>query len=203
MVNEGQSPKDAQVERARIAGDFRKAVEKGLEPITSMRAAGFIPLFGTTSHEESSGNDDIRYMRFSRNDTSRGVQGLDFLPTHAVEINPTDKVFGNTIAQVMFGLRKDAIIVRAYFVRTPAGGSYLPLRELDLIESQALVDFITDPEQNADRRPIIMELTEDEERAVMEIVDEGAEAEKTLVEAETANAAWHKAAQKKSQDVRI
>lgn len=196
--------KDLKRERDQIARDFRSAVEKGLMPTAEKREYGFIPLFIDPRLRAAEDKGDIRYMRFRQSNPSAegaviGAQGLNFLPSHAVEILTTDPVFDNTVIQAMFGLREDGVIVRAYHPVTEFSISCVT-RELDLVESRALVEYITDPERNAEKRSVAMRLTEDEERSTIEIMNEAAEAEKSTVLKVARIDQWHEDAQNSSGD---
>jgi hypothetical protein len=206
MTNERQAPKDEQIKRAIVAGDFRRAVGVGLVPVVKERKSGFVELYVSPklllSSKKSLETDDVRYLRYSKYDGTKGIHGLDFVPTHAMEITTKDEVFGNSTAQVMFGLRSDDVVVRAYLVITPDGGTYLT-RELNLEESRALVDFVNDPVGNYDQRDIILRLTEDEERSAHVIQKDGADFEERMVEKEIENEGWHKKAQNGAQDLKL
>ena len=191
--------KDLKIERDQIARDFRGAVENGLMPTAEKREYGFIPFFINPRLRASEDKGDIRYMRFAKGNLSAegaavGAQGLNFLPSHAVEILTTDPDFDNTVVQAMFGVREDGVIVRAYHPVTESSISCVT-RELDLVESRALVQCITDPEKNAEKRSVAMRLTEDEERSIIEIVNEAAEAEKSRVLGVAKIDKWHEDAQ--------
>ncbi len=142
-----------------LAREFRDTVERAVQP--TLESAGRpiyeLPDLKARQSVGIAGNK-IDYMLF-RDGATGGVQHLNFVPSHALQVVMRNNFFETTSSQTMFGLRKDEQIVRTHFSKSAS----LSPRELDPEEATGIVDFMMAPHLNVGRLAVAMRFTPEEQ----------------------------------------
>ena len=152
-----------------LAERFRAVVDGAVAPVMAKRERGsftiyYEPHLMAKAHL-SVGELVVHYMLFQSEAAGKdtGLQGLRFVPSHAVELVEMNSFLGRTTRQSMFGLRRDGTFVRAMAAPGPLGPSgFGPSRELDERESAAFVQFAEAPHLPIDKLGVILQLTPEE-----------------------------------------
>jgi hypothetical protein len=153
--------------QAALALNFQETVEKAVQPVleSAGRPIYHLPHLKAQQSVEIAGNK-IDYMLFGERATEGGVQQLDFVPSHALQVVMRNNFFETTTSQTMFGLRDDDQIIRSHFSRKAS----LKPRELDPEEASAIVDFMMAPHLNVGRLAVAMRFTPEEQTRWVEWV---------------------------------
>jgi hypothetical protein len=166
-----------------IGRRFRQVVEQAVKPVRAEQQRGISAVYQDPEIEAQRrlpiAGDVIVFSAFRADAVGQegGLQGLDFIPSHGIEI--IRSTYGRPDTQTMFGLAEDSTIVRSHMVRTAFIGPRVN-RSLGLDESEALIDYVTSPHLNPGRLTVALQLTEGEEQIIAKGLERDAAASAKL-----------------------
>lgn len=148
--------------------EFREIVETSVKPV--LEGPGR-PIYMTpgllAQNSTNAGNNQVGYMLFRDQEPQgvRGLNGLDFIPSHALQIITARPFFRTVSGQAMFGLRREGGFSRSLLDNDTHGST---TRELTAEEVEALVEFSRSPLLCMGELAVILQVTEEEARVFAE-----------------------------------
>lgn len=151
--------------RESLQEEFKATIETAVRPILEGPGRPIYAVPGLRAELTTTvGNVSVGYMLFRDQapQGASGINGLRFMPTHALEIVARQPFFGTTSGQAMFGLSREGAFARNLRDnRTQASVT----RELADDEVEALVAFAKSPAIALGELAVILGMN-DEEHAV-------------------------------------
>lgn len=148
--------------------DFRDVVEAAVKPVLDGPGRPVYITPGLLAQNSTNvTNHQVDYMLF-RDKPSKGVtgiNGLGFMPSHALQIITSRPFFRKVSGQAMFGLRREGGFTRSLLDNDTHGST---TRELTAEEVEALVAFSRSPMLCMGELAVILQITEDEARVFAE-----------------------------------
>lgn len=153
----------------RFEAEFREIVETAVKPVLE---GGSTPIYLTPGLLAQSSTNipshHVEYLLFKEQEPKRlvGVNGLDFNPSHALQLVTRGVSSVGTIdGQAMFGLRQNGGFSRSLLDHLTHGST---TRELTPEEVEALVAFSKNPMLCIGELAVILRVTEEEAQVFAE-----------------------------------
>jgi len=148
--------------------EFREIVETAVRPILEGPGRPIYLTPGLLAQNSTNvANNQVDYMLFRNKEPEgmKGLNGLDFIPSHGLQIITARPFFRTVSGQAMFGLRREGGFSRSLLDNDTHGST---TRELTPEEVEALVAFSRSPMLCMGELAVILQVTEDEARVFAE-----------------------------------